>query len=158
MLLAVDPGLNACGCALFAGPVLVHAHLVRNSASKHASFSERVKCMAIAVADAHEGLRELAVEFPVHYSAKHKQKGRQEDLLKLAAVVGALLSRLGLPSRTYFPYDWKHQLPKSVTRRRVSLRLSPEERAAMILPAASLQHNVYDAIGIGLHDVGRALF
>lgn len=158
MLLAVDPGIDGCGCALFAGPVLVLAHYVKNPASDLATLAERVKCMAIAVNDAHEGVRALVIELPQAYAKKSKQKGRQQDLITLALVVGAVLDRQGVPSTTLFPYEWKRQMPKAITRRRVGKRLDATERATIVLPAASLQHNVYDATGIGLHHVGRVLY
>lgn len=158
MLLAVDPGTVVCGCALYDGPVLVCAELVRSRASKHATLSERVKLMAIAVADWQSGVRALAIEVPMSYPKKSKQKGKQQDLILLALVVGAILDRLGVPSATYYPYEWKRQMTKEVTRRRVESRLDPSERAHVTLPARSLQHNVFDAAGIGLHHVGRILF
>jgi hypothetical protein len=158
MLLAVDPGISACGCALFAGRTLVQAQLVRNTCSDTADLAERFKCMAIAVCDAHEGVSSLAIEYPVAYRKREFHKGDQNDLLKIAAVVGTILARLGVPSRLYFPYDWKRQMTKAITRRRVEKRLSMAEAAVVVLPAATLQHNVFDGIGVGLHDVGRQLF
>jgi len=50
------------------------------------------------------------------------------------------------------PYEWKKQVPKSISSRRSEDALSEDERERVALPSAKgLAHNVWDAVGIGLY-------
>lgn len=159
MLLAVDPGLRGCGVALFdtAGRLVRCAYL---RGSKDAKDAEAWAEMAQEVYDwgAADALRVVS-EFPKVYAAG-KSKGDPEDLLQLAGVVGALTA-LFRGEVTEFqvlrPYEWKRQVPKDIMAGRIADRLSMEETSVARhgMPSKSFAHNVWDAIGIGLHAVGR---
>jgi hypothetical protein len=81
-----------------------------------------------------------------------QSKGDPKYLIQIANVIGAvgsLFPVLDLPE----PFDWKRNLPKSVTRRALIRDLEPEERrilAAGYPPRSSLSHNVDDAAALGL--------
>ncbi|WP_237077344.1 hypothetical protein [Myxococcus xanthus] len=100
---------------------------------------------------------QLVIELPRVYAASH-QKGDQNDLIQLAGVVGMLGgSLLGIDSRrSIYPRDWKGSLDADAFIERIKQRLNAAEHLRVELPATSaLHHNVWDAIGIGLHALGR---
>lgn len=77
------------------------------------------------------------------------------SILKLALKAGALIERfggIGIPAGV-----WKGTVPKDVMCRRILAHLSPEELA--VLPknksALGYDHNMVDAVGLGLFALGR---
>ena len=177
MLLSVDPGIRGCGVAAFALDsypygadsrdvgALVRAAYVASPVTRGADVAA---CAAMARAVVGFLLDDnrstwalaqwthLACEWPQVYTPG-KQKGDPNDLLALvgvSAAVAALLPHAAI--HTYLPAQWGGQTPKEVKKQRVVSRLTSEEKAQIWLPATqSLQHNVFDAIGIGLHHTGR---
>lgn len=100
---------------------------------------------------------QLVIELPRVYAAAH-QKGDQNDLIQLAGTVGMLGGFLpGVSSRqSVYPRDWKGSLDADAFIERIKQRLDAAEHLRVELPStSSLQHNVWDAIGIGLHALGR---
>lgn len=157
MLLAVDPGVRGCGASIWWPDKGLHvACYVANlppTSSTNAYWS-----MADAALErlGHHKFSEVAIEFPQTYRGR-AAKGDANDLLQVAAVVGALCARFGRQSKItlYRPAEWKGQTPKSISASRTLSKLSEEEKARIRMPAKSLQHNVLDAIGIGLKHLGR---
>lgn len=151
LIAAIDPGLLFCGLALFSGDgTLLAAELVDGYASTHKSVEWIEMGRAVARRLAVQ-VDELVIERPKIYGSFSKFKGDQNDLLDIAAVVGAICAKVNAVNVvTFLPSDWKGQQPKEVTQRRVKLTLSDAEWAKVKLPQKSLEHNVYDAIGIGL--------
>jgi len=177
MLVSIDPGLHATGVAIWgwpaAGPVLLHAFLV-----KHGDEPEGQNWVGMASAIWAEvelwigGTRPVStvvIEKPQVYVAS-RSKGDPNDLITIAAVVGAVVMRAwwGHPLHrpalvVYKPAEWKGQVPKPkpgetyIIEERVRAKLSEEERARVALPTAkSLHHNVFDAVGLGLHHLRAA--
>jgi hypothetical protein len=157
-VVGIDPGLPACGASVFdESGTLQRAALVRNK--KDGTLPERWQGAALAV---QEWLGHgpdnvtLVVEMPKIYPAS-RQKGDQNDLINLAGVVSALCVLLySSGTRIIYPRDWKGTLDPDDMIRRVQGRLSQTEHERIEMPsAASLQHNVWDGIGIGLHALGR---
>lgn len=166
ILLAVDPGTRGCGVALFRNDVLFACAYVKNPERAGSDFFE---VMALA----HEVRRwsadhtptttefgfpgRLVLEWPRVYTAS-KSKGDNNDLMPLVAVDAAVVALLGAPARRVYPHEWKGTLTKEQTRARIESRLSPGERVAYdegVRVARSLAHNMIDAVGIGLHALGR---
>ena len=153
-LYAVDPGLRCCGMAYFENSLLQWARLVETDAGGSEPYrwiamseeldlaSDEVICNA-----RHEGAS-VVVEFPKAYVGA-KSGGDYEDLLQLAAVVGAIR-----PTRIVRPHEWKGQMKKDPCNRRVLERLDGTERSH-IEDAGAKTHNVLDAVGIGLYCLGR---
>lgn len=152
-LVSVDPGLRGCGIAHWRGTNLVLAKYVVNP---HGSvWYEMVTAVEVVVGPVMY-IHHLAIEMPQAYIHR---KGDQNDLLTLAGLVGAFtyfFSRCGGHFTLYRPAEWKGQVPKEITEKRARARLSTEELKRIKLPSASLRHNVWDAIGIGLHHLSRA--
>lgn len=91
-----------------------------------------------------------------------KQKARPNDIITLALRAGECGGRFnscGAVVDYVEPHAWKGNVPKAVHHRRVLGALAPQERAildgALVGIAKSKQHNVLDAVGLGLFGVGR---
>jgi hypothetical protein len=162
-IVAVDPGLNGCGVSVFNENARLTAAAYVPNARKDADLPTRWEGAAMAISEwlgpMYENpldVRTLIVEMPRVYPAA-RQKGDQNDLMNLVGVVAAVTTLLiSSGRRIVYPRDWKGTLDPDEMILRVQRRLSATERAIVTLPgAASLQHNVWDAVGIGLWSVGR---
>ncbi|NPD29210.1 hypothetical protein [Corallococcus exiguus] len=164
-LVSIDPGLRHCGVALFDVPSasLLCAGLPKNPKPAHGALS--LASWASMSSAVQTWLRprvldepfQLVIELPRVYAAAH-QRGDQNDLIQLAGVVGTLGAALSLVTerRSVFPRDWKGTLDADAFIERIKQRLESAEHLRVELPAAhDLHHNVWDAIGIGLHALGR---
>ena len=147
MLVAVDPGVHACGVAVFRDTKLERAAYVESGGGP-LQLRDAVKHWLALTEPAR-----LVVEKPQVYQAR-LQKGDPNDLIDLAVVVGTMLTILP-DSETVLPARWKGQVPKEIMNVRVMSKLAPAEEARVSWPKARLRHNVIDAIGIGLWAVGR---
>ncbi len=170
-LLSLDPGIRACGCAAFEGGDLVDAALIENPLRAGQGAPEAAAMAGAVFSEFHSRVRavdEVVVEWPRVYASRIRaglSPGDPNDLLALAGV-GAALAALFSPAaaRSFAPSDWKGQLPKPgrgeeyVVAARVRSRLSPRELAAAeagARAAGARGHNVWDAVGLGLHALGR---
>ena len=163
MVVSIDPGLRACGVAIFWDGVLVRAAYVKNP-EKKARGPEAWKAMAQAVYEWMSDTNKpgwtkrphvLVLEVPQVYRAG-QQKGDPDDLIQLAGVDGCVVGLIGPDVvRAYLPREWKGQVPKEIHNARVMRELTEEEKAAIEPCAPSLLHNVIDGIGIGLYFLKR---
>jgi hypothetical protein len=171
-ILAVDPGIRGCGLAIFqqvgtSEHVLHRAAYVASHASKGNQTGEAIMMAKNAAewlwSSEIARLTQIAVEWPRVYATRLR-KGEMDgvdpnDLIALSAVDAALATRLAKPVYSYYPSDWKGQMTKEACRHRIRDRLSTDEY--IVLLAADKEagkgkaHNVYDAVGIGLHHTGR---
>lgn len=153
MIVAVDPGLRACGVSVWdPWGVLYGAAYVKGPkegrgpsawASMAAEVREYIDCTPIT---------HLVVEIPQVYQRAHS-KGDPNDLIQLAGVAGAIVGRLsGAPNMLGpLPAEWKGQVPKEIHHARVRAALTADELTRVALPSAkSLAHNVWDAVALGL--------
>lgn len=165
-LLAVDPGIRGAGVAFFVDEVLVESAYVKsavktgNTAAECRAMAEAIEAWASAYAWA--GLNEIALEWPRVYATRireGKSKADPNDLLALCGVDAAIATMYpGAKVTCYAPSDWKGQLTKEACHARIRSRLSPAEIVVGIdagAAAKSLAHNMWDAVGIALHHVGR---
>lgn len=163
MLLTIDPGKHHNGCALWEDGEMVRAWL--DGPLIDTQLPNGV-------------ITEIAIEIPVVYSRLKTAlqdggrsvggKGKKKpvdpnDLVDLAFFGGINLGRMlafhpGASSKRYKPAEWKGQVPKAVMNRRVVRRLTDEEHSRIERPGAlSLEHNILDAVGIGLYHLKRLL-
>lgn len=154
---AIDPGLRGCGVAWFRDGRLKEAAYVE-SRERTARGADCFVGMADAV---HEWrlnqdceYHYTVIELPQVYQSKH-QKGDQDDLVQLAGVVGAICQTSGDSVETVRPREWKGTIAKEVMTRRIESRLDEDEKAAIVRWSAALDHNILDAVGIGLWYLGR---
>jgi hypothetical protein len=173
ILLAVDPSLRSTGAALFSDGRLIGVARLRGL-DPGADITHRCRAMARDV-DAWVELQltmaqpqVIALEWPQIYRAA-KSKGDHNDLLGLAGVCAAVAALY--PSaevRSYLPADWEPAPKVSPARKarglgpidseafssprgvRIMSRLAEAERA--LVPQS---HDAVDAVGIGLHHLGR---
>lgn len=91
------------------------------------------------------------IEVPQIYPGQ-QQKGDQNDLIKLAVMVGRYADRAtacGFRVKLVKPREWKGQLPKDVCWRRVRETLTTLELDNIEKLSKSRAHNMHDAIGLG---------
>lgn len=161
MILALDPGLNASGCALFDSGTLQRAWLVRPYRESIDSNLQRIRRMARQIYAClpdfeRNAISALVGEWPQVYTAG-KGKGDPNDLLPLAGVVAGVACLLPehIRASTYSPRDWKGTTDGDKFTEKIESRLTEEERTRIAPCAPGLRHNVLDAVGIGLKAVGR---
>lgn len=150
MILAIDSGANL-GWAIFEDGKLLGCGLCRTTEGLHGLAKEM-----IFPPGGKTHIRRLIIERP-HAG---KTRARARDILTLAIRAGecggVLRYTLGVEPEYIEPQTWKGQMPKTVCNRAVERKLSPEElRVLENIRPKSAKHNVLDAVGIGLHALGR---
>lgn len=155
-MLAVDPGLRACGVALFHNGVLVRAGVVRGLREGQgpevwAALATEVEEWArLTVLTTRYTYGHLVVE-----TMRHNPHGRSvpvEDLLELAGVAGAVVGRLpGWTAHAAQAHRWKGQVPRDVMGRRVEAHLREEGLWARVEVPSVKDHlnDAMHAVGMG---------
>lgn len=135
ILLAIDPGKHKYGWAKFNGTRLVDCGLAPSFAPPP------VRKVGI-----------LMREWPQVYSnLAQKKKTDPNDLLDLTECLGYIRATVKHDEIIDVrPREWKGQVPKGICHDRIVKKLSAAEMK--IWPK---DHNIRDAIGIGLYGVGR---
>jgi hypothetical protein len=164
-LVAIDPGVYACGVASFEDGFLVAAALIKVArAEGREARAAEAAAAAWAVVEWCLGrdVGELAVEWPRVYAGQIRRgesRADPNDLLPLAGVDAAVAAVFGgMRVSSYAPSEWKGQMPKDVCRRRIASRLTLAEEHILEEAARTAGgggHNVWDAVGVGLHHLGR---
>ena len=161
-IVSIDPGIHGCGLAVFAQSTLLGAEYVSGIGCQMHPLLEIVDGIERSlnsIMNQIGTIDTIVIETPQVYQTAH-QKGDQRDLVDLAIVVGGILAVSRSTANAALlvrPAEWKGQLPKDVSAKRVISILGEDERSAIELPTASrLYHNVLDAIGIGLWRLGRS--
>ena len=175
-LLAIDPGLESPGAALFRDGVLIAAaRIIVPDLGPTASHGQRALAAADAIVNwVHHHVAQVikvsivAHEWPQIYNAS-KSRANPNNLIGMAAIDGAvgcafafIAAHRGeqLELRTYLPAEWAGQLPKDTRKgkywtsprgQRIKSRLTDAEWVF----ASVVNHDAGDAIGIGLHALGR---
>lgn len=151
MIATIDPGLSACGVALWDDDRIVHATLVK-SKCKTKVLSERVFWLSAAVKrylelrpDSFAPVTTAIIELPQTYGGR-AAKGDTNDLIHLALVVGALIA--AVPTVHLVPPSaWKKNVPKEIMTARILGKLTDDEKSKVEFLS---NHNTLDAIGLGL--------
>lgn len=173
MILAIDPGLRHCGCAVFDRKGLIRAALVKSTNLKGRGpvaaldMSRAVGTWARKRGFTPGGV--LVLEYPRVYPGM--QDNDPNDLIELACVDGALAAWFSTETVHYYPAEWKGQVPANPCARQVMKRLDATEMARVekidsfieaLLRAEArgkdvthTTHNTLDAVGIGLKYLGR---
>jgi hypothetical protein len=150
----VDPGINVCGVAVFDGDELIKACLVVNPCKvRYADPLVRVRAMASAVWGAFNGPDAIILERP---QLGTYGPARQKDLVLLCEVNACILGMMGVPDvQSVTPHEWKKSLDGDVMTERIKERLTDQDWTRVEDPGKSVEHNMFDAIGIGLWKFGR---
>lgn len=173
-LLALDPSTTRCGLALFREGMLIASGCVTGGYVRSDILARVVHiseaCAAWALGQACRPC-ELIVEWPKIYT-RNKSKGDPNDCVPLAGVAGCLAGMLmqtpaltpldcEMSCTSYLPSEWIGQVPKvetvkgckdSARAKKIIARLNHAER--MVWDTVKY-HDAIDAIGIGLHHLGR---
>ena len=92
VILAVDPGISCCGCALFASDGVLHrAWLARSALTPAAGIVTRCAEMALQVTSAvHDHIDVFVGEWPQIYTRRKSKGDPNVSLLPLAGVIGGI--------------------------------------------------------------------
>lgn len=171
--LFVDPGLRACGTAIFRGTGaearLERAGLPQGlsvqaaNMNRPAERSHVLKTMAEAVTKWAGPLApdSLFIELPQVYARGHQVAAKRNtdpnDLIHLAAIVGAIAVACWCRTTIKLPAEWKGTMQKHIMHERALVILTDEEKAVIPLaPRTRKQnHNTMDAVCMGLATFGR---
>lgn len=143
MLCTIDSGANA-GIALWWHGQLVYCRLVRAREVRE----WQLQCLQSSP------ISRAVVEIPIVRS-NQGTKVDPNGLIKLGVSAGRLVPALCGEVKTLIPNQWKGSLPDEILYRRIMAALSDEEKALVPKLAQGLLHNVLDAIGIGVNELGR---
>lgn len=159
LTIAIDPGVKNLGWSLFLDRELIRCGVTRTKKSDAAQAAQDhlLKLWAFATCDF--AYSKVVVECPRIYPVQ-QQKGDQNDLIRIAAVGSYVMGALALSHARpvfVFPHEWKGQMPKDVSHRRIEAKLTKQEKRVLgMLPSAkTVRHNGLDAVGIGLWAEGR---
>lgn len=154
MMIAIDPGTRAVGWAIFLPDGSMH-----RCGLAHVKGTNRVLADdAIELAD-QIGVHLPRVVLEEMVMRPEDPRSQADDLLRVQLVGGIVAARVGQKIVTVRPMRWKGCVPKRIHHRRIGDVMTRAEKdlltAACRTVHRDLQHNVIDAIGIGLWDVGR---
>lgn len=165
-IVCLDPGLRECGWAVFDKGILEECGLAVNPERKDRTAKA---WLAMASEVARSSFPWMARPDLLVYEmmqVREKGAGRKNtsDLLPLVGVLGATAALLRAKETVeYLPKNWKGDIPKPIHQARVleSGVLDAQEggvlQAAFNKTAKNLQHNIVDAVSIGLFHTGRIL-
>lgn len=163
-MICIDPGINGCGLAefVFSGALVRALYVPCLCRVDRPTMAERVQAMVVELANRIEPMpwsdAILLTERPQIY-AHGKGKGDPNDLLSLAEICAGVAARRGryYKWRTVSPREWKGSLNGDVMTKRIRAALTETERARVESYGrkGALDHNTYDAIGIGLWYLNR---
>jgi hypothetical protein len=148
-LVCIDPGLRACGAALFVDGELVRAGAVRGPTVGRgpdvwAAYAGLVEGW---VGDAAPGAL-LVEQMKVYVQGK----GDPDDLLELAGIAGAIVGRLsGWTASGVRARDWNGQVPAPIRRARTQAWVQQcgwLDRVDL-RTTARFQEDIWSAVGIG---------
>jgi RNase H-fold protein (predicted Holliday junction resolvase) len=144
-LVAIDPGVRACGVACFSGKQIAYATWMKGGPSE-------VAHRIVSLFEEYEKPY-IVIETPIVVRGR-AFRGQTKSLLQLSQAVGELTGALRVLDFTvdHVPVNvWKRNTPTEALHARLMLPgvLSPAEHAVIDWPAPSYRHNVTDAIALG---------
>lgn len=150
-LAAVDPGKAGLGWAIFVDDLLFKAGILENASHQLAT---------IYLRELFRGWKPFraAIEVPQVYQQK-LWKGDPNDLIDVAVIAGIAVAALApwCAPELVRPHAWKGNAPKAVGNKQTLARMDECEKIVLRASGAtkSKEHNVLDAIGLGLWKLGR---
>lgn len=140
----VDPGVHFHGVAYFEG---VHLRFAEYRPSERPLSPV---CFLGVITECHCERPQVLPNAGTRWSGV-----RISDQLDLTLAAGRMTG--ALPTKYYYPTQWKGQLSKDVHHARMEKALTSEEKLILgsVQCRPSLIHNVKDAICMGLHFTGR---
>lgn len=156
-LLTIDPGLTGTGIATWDGGELQFARVVTTEPGdflvRVREIVDRVRPYSYTGRSVLEQ-RHIVIEQPQTYRGR-ADKGDGNDLIKLANLVGALLT-LTEYGEIVLPSKWKNQAPADVVEARCRKKLGAIELGRCMIPKSRKQQtDLWHAVGLGLWKLGR---
>jgi hypothetical protein len=161
LVLALDPGLQCTGAAIFRYGLLSQVHACRAYEQADLALSaKKIAAEVNALFAPNERISGLVIELPKIYIGKVCADPR--DIRDLAVLVGTMLGHIGANSspETFLvePRTWKGTIKKAIHHARIKAQLKENERAIALAAEdrfGARAHNVLDAVGLGLYILGR---
>jgi len=140
-ILAIDPGLRACGIA-----TMIDGQITTRTVRPQAeALPDRIREICGQIPPGGWGL--FVIERPQVYRGR-RQKGDPNDLISLAMLVGALIVRVSYRKLLLpMPAQWKGSVPKEIHHRRIRARIPDLSRCSK---------DALDAVGLALYGVDHA--
>lgn len=154
-ILAIDPGTGATGICLLEDGHPSMLDVVRVPGN---SAEDRLPLMCRKVGDLVRRNWNVVDTVAVEWQAIRPTDKRPNDLLHLMAVVGAVLAHVNSDAKllTPLPVQWKGSIPGDVFANRIA-QLFPVAGDMLHKCPPSLRHNGYDALGLALWAIRKAL-
>jgi hypothetical protein len=136
IILAIDPGAHS-GVAVLEGGKVVRAYAAFRP--EHVRVPSPFR---------------LVIEIPQYYP---RMQVRPQSLIVLALNAGGWIALNSDAEEVLKPHprEWKGQVKKTVTLYRVGQALTAGEKEAINWNSVKTDDNIVDAIGLGLHRIGR---
>lgn len=148
-VVTIDPGLTGTGVAVWDGGELTLAFCVRVAPDAD-MLPGRISAIVEQVRPTTRSANRIVIEQPQTYQGR-AAKGDANDLIKLANLVGALMTLGPQHTTLVLPSEWKGQAPAPVVEARGRERLSFGELEHVDLSCSKKhQTDVWHAVGIGL--------
>lgn len=151
-LLSIDPGFRYFGFAVLNTKELLHAGLSKTESEDWERWSGQPPSflnIAYLINNYEWVERKALIEFPkVHRDTPHA-----DSIVKLASACGAytaILQAAGFDVTWVEPRAWKGMVPKDIMFKRIIAKLTEVEYSRIDNPK---DHNVIDAVGIGLWQI-----
>lgn len=152
-LLSIDPGFRYFGFAVFGESAdLVHAGLSSTAKDQWEAWSgQPPSFLDIAyLLDNYEWVERCAI---IEIPKIHRDTPNNDSIIKLATACGAytsILQAAGFNVIWVEPRSWKGTTPKNIMFKRIIAKLEDKEYKCIDKPK---DHNVIDAVGIGLWQI-----
>jgi len=151
-IMAIDPSINNMGCAIFSKnkKELLSAALLHPSKDAKSDYMEKSFSLYTKVRHLVEKnqIETIVLEMPEHWDTAGFMSRESGAIQKLVFIAGMVYSlRFSVNVKTVTPRGWKGQLPKDVTRNRLTKFYSPSFYTED--EWKKLDHNIVDAIGLG---------
>ena len=167
-MLAIDPGLDGLGVALFAGDELLQAWYSPGETRKRDARGalERGPSVWAGLARNVAWLNDapgtrpdnVVVERMKVYDGRAGFGKDADDLIELSGVAGAVVGTFpGAIATGYLACDWKGQVPKKIMLERIKAWIAARgwsDRVLVPEHAPALVHNAIDAAGLGMVALG----
>lgn len=158
-VLAIDPGVNGHGWALFSltGVLQVCGYSgtkLDTSYARPVRMRAAQRALSADTEDVATTLTHVFAEVPTVRDVVD-QKGPQSDIMAVGVSLGMVLATIPLHADIHLllPENWKKQMKKVVVHKRLILHMTTPEKEAMgrarVAVGDTLWHNVMDAVGIG---------
>jgi len=153
-LLTIDPGFRYFAYAMFSESEIAYADISKTKSEDWEAWTGQPPSfleIQEIVSQFEWGAKMAIIEFP----QIHRDTPNPNDIVKLASACGAytsLLQRLGFSVVWVRPAEWKGTVPKDVMTKRILAKIKECEYSRI---KNAKDHNVIDAIGIGLWHLNR---